>query len=204
MFGWTFRPTTSWYSRGGKKCFSLVLKDIVVLIAVHPNCQIVHQFTPSGPSHARSPRRYRQSFKLFFTGTGSPFPVHTGSRSRPRGPFRQSVPCRKSLIMNRLSYRLRLFVPAVNPPRAWPGPWGSATHVSLFGQHGLGSQLGTKEYSVERRLRQTLVGWITQVKAFWPNCLTEISGDGRVLIVRSYKECPADTAKRRSIFDNGP
>ncbi len=42
------------------------------------------------------------------------------------------------------------------------------THVSLFGQCGLASHLGSIEYSAKRRFRQILNDWIRKVKALWP------------------------------------
>jgi len=68
---------------------------------------------------------------------------------------------------------------------------GKPAYIPLFGPNGLDSQLGTKEYSAERRFRQTLLFWIRRVKALWPQCPTEISRNGQLLIVRSSKLCPA-------------
>jgi hypothetical protein len=69
--------------------------------------------------------------------------------------------------------------------------------IPLFGPNGLDFQLGTKEYSAERRFRQTLLSWIRRVKVLWPQCPTEISRDGLLLVVRSSKMCPAVGSVRK-------
>jgi hypothetical protein len=68
---------------------------------------------------------------------------------------------------------------------------GRAAQVPLFGGGGLTSQLGSTEYSARRRFRQTITDWTVKVKALWPKCPAEISPDGRYLVVRSSKFCPA-------------
>ncbi len=68
---------------------------------------------------------------------------------------------------------------------------GNPAYVPLFTPYGLGAQLGTTQYSVRRRFRQTIAGWIKKVKTFWPECPAEISKDGQLLVVRSSHKCPA-------------
>jgi hypothetical protein len=68
---------------------------------------------------------------------------------------------------------------------------GKPAYIPLFGPNGLDSQLGSKEYSAERRFRRTLLIWIRRVKVLWAQCPTEISRDGQFLVVRSSKMCPA-------------
>jgi hypothetical protein len=50
---------------------------------------------------------------------------------------------------------------------------------------------GTRAYSRKRRFRQTILAWLRQVKAFWPNCPATISADGHVLVVGSSRNSPA-------------
>src|SRR5690349_4959082 len=68
---------------------------------------------------------------------------------------------------------------------------GSPAYVPLFAPYGLSAQLGTTQYSVRKRFRQTIVAWIRKVKAFWPECPAEISKDDQLLIVRSSRQRPA-------------
>jgi len=68
---------------------------------------------------------------------------------------------------------------------------GRTVQVPLFGNCGLTSQLGSTEYSARRRFRQTITEWTVKVKALWPKCPAEISPDGRYLVVRSSRFCPA-------------
>jgi hypothetical protein len=68
---------------------------------------------------------------------------------------------------------------------------GSRACVPLFAPCGLGSQLGTTEYSAKKRFRQAISDWIVKVRALWPDCPAEISEDGTSLIVRSSRKCPA-------------
>ena len=63
--------------------------------------------------------------------------------------------------------------------------------ISLLRPNGHDFQLGTQEYSAERRFRQTLRSWIRRVKELGPRCPAEISRDGQLLVVRSSKMCPA-------------
>ena len=68
---------------------------------------------------------------------------------------------------------------------------GNAACVPLFAPCGLSCQLGTTEYSAKKRFRQAISDWILKVKALWPECPAEISEDGRSLLVRSSRKCPA-------------
>jgi hypothetical protein len=68
---------------------------------------------------------------------------------------------------------------------------GQAVFVPLTGPIGLAQQLGTRAYSRKRRFRQTILAWLRQVKAFWPNCPATISADGHVLVVGSSRNSPA-------------
>ena len=68
---------------------------------------------------------------------------------------------------------------------------GHSLYIPLTGLMSLAQQLGTKEYSRNRRFRQKILAWLRQVKAFWPTCPARISTDGRFLIVDSSKKSPA-------------
>ncbi len=68
---------------------------------------------------------------------------------------------------------------------------GTPSRIPLFADCGLKDQLGTKDYSAEKRFRQTIVEWIRKVKALWPECPAAISEDGQSLIVTSARKCPA-------------
>lgn len=67
---------------------------------------------------------------------------------------------------------------------------GSSAFVPLCTASGLSCQLGTREYPA-RRFRQLIGQWLRKVKALWPECPAEISHDGKCLIVKSSRACPA-------------
>ena len=56
-------------------------------------------------------------------------------------------------------------------------------HIPLFGELGLVNQLGTAEYSRERRFRQRLEKWLQSIRAVWPECPAHISPNGASLII---------------------
>jgi hypothetical protein len=74
--------------------------------------------------------------------------------------------------------------------RANPCPERPAC-VPLTGPAGLPQQLGTREYSRDRRFRGKLVSWLRQIRAFWPECPAAISPCGRSLVIESSKGSPA-------------
>jgi hypothetical protein len=41
------------------------------------------------------------------------------------------------------------------------------------------------------------LSWIRRVKVLWPQCPTEISRDGQLLVVRSSKRCPGVGSVRK-------
>jgi len=55
--------------------------------------------------------------------------------------------------------------------------------VPLFGEFGLVSQLGSVEYARPRKFREKLDGWLTVIRAMWPECPASIDRDGTGLIV---------------------
>jgi hypothetical protein len=55
--------------------------------------------------------------------------------------------------------------------------------VSLFGDFGLVSQLGSTEYSRPRKFREKLEGWLNLIRAMWPECPAVVADDGMGLIV---------------------
>ena len=68
---------------------------------------------------------------------------------------------------------------------------GREARVPLTGPGGLSRQLGTREYTRERRFRGRIQVWLKQVKAFWPACPAEISNCNRFLLVHSARSSPA-------------
>jgi hypothetical protein len=50
--------------------------------------------------------------------------------------------------------------------------------VSIFGEFGLASQLGSVEYARPRKFRERLDRWLDLVRALWPACPATISSDG--------------------------
>lgn len=68
---------------------------------------------------------------------------------------------------------------------------GREVRVPLTGPGGLSMQLGTREYSRERRFRDKIFIWLEQVKAFWPACPAQVSNSRRFLVVRSSRCSPA-------------
>jgi hypothetical protein len=50
--------------------------------------------------------------------------------------------------------------------------------IPLFGSFGLVNQLGSIEYSRERRFRQKLEKWLHSIRAAWPECPAVITADG--------------------------
>lgn len=52
------------------------------------------------------------------------------------------------------------------------------TRVPIFGANGLGHQLGTTEYSVDRMFKHKITQWLRHVKLLWPECPAQVSQDG--------------------------
>lgn len=55
--------------------------------------------------------------------------------------------------------------------------------VSLFGDFGLVSQLGSIEYARPRKFREKLEGWLDLIRTMWPECPAVIDKDGLGLLV---------------------
>jgi len=68
---------------------------------------------------------------------------------------------------------------------------GRPARVPILGANGLWCQLGTAEYSVDRLFRHKIRHWLAHVKILWPECLADISEDGRFLVVRSARRAAA-------------
>jgi hypothetical protein len=68
---------------------------------------------------------------------------------------------------------------------------GTAARIPLFADNGLKNQLGSKEYSTDKRFRQRILQWIGRIKLLWPECPAAITEDGRSLVVRSSRSFPA-------------
>jgi len=73
---------------------------------------------------------------------------------------------------------------------------GVQARIAIVGNGGLNQQLGSKEYSLDRRFRHTVVTWLRKVKAFWPECPATISDDRRLLIISSSRNSPAIQSAR--------
>ena len=69
--------------------------------------------------------------------------------------------------------------------------------IPMVAPGGLNEQLGTTEYSLDRRFCHTIVGWLKRVKAFWPECPAVVTDDRRFLIVNSSRRSPAIRPARR-------
>ncbi|MGH9444972.1 MAG: replication protein RepA [Terriglobia bacterium] len=63
-------------------------------------------------------------------------------------------------------------------------------HVPLFSDSGLKAQLGTRDYTTEKRFTQTVISWIRRIKVLWPECPAEVSADGCRLVVRPCRASP--------------
>ena len=68
---------------------------------------------------------------------------------------------------------------------------GQPARIPIFGANGLGHQLGTTEYSVDRTFRHKISQWLKHVKLLWPECPVQVSQDGRFLIVQSSRKSAA-------------
>ena len=55
--------------------------------------------------------------------------------------------------------------------------------VSLFGEYGLVSQLGSVDYARPRKFREKLQIWLEVIKTMWPECPAQIGGDGLSLVL---------------------
>jgi hypothetical protein len=56
--------------------------------------------------------------------------------------------------------------------------------VSIFGDFGLASQLGSSDYARPRKFRERLERWLDLVRSLWPQCPARISGDGDYLLLQ--------------------
>lgn len=68
---------------------------------------------------------------------------------------------------------------------------GGITRIPLFGAQGLQAQLGTVDYSRNKRFRQTLRRWLKRINLLWPDCPVDLSPDLQSLIVHSSMLRPA-------------
>jgi len=75
--------------------------------------------------------------------------------------------------------------------RSWSLAAGQQSRVPLFGNSGLGLQLGSIEYGRQRDFRNKLNKWLREVKAWWPECPVLPSLDGRFLVISSARSSPA-------------
>jgi hypothetical protein len=75
--------------------------------------------------------------------------------------------------------------------RSWSLQAAQSAHVPLFGQGGLGNQLGSMEYARDRRFREKLVQWLREIRVWWPECPARVSPDRRFLLIASARLSPA-------------
>jgi len=68
---------------------------------------------------------------------------------------------------------------------------GAPARVPLFSNSGLRNQLGTRDYTADKRFRQTVVSWINRIKVLWPDCPAHLSCDGCFLVVNYSGKSPA-------------
>lgn len=55
--------------------------------------------------------------------------------------------------------------------------------IPIFGPFGLASQIGSVEYTRERRFVAMLRGWLKTIHAIWPECPVKISSDRKYLLI---------------------
>ena len=55
--------------------------------------------------------------------------------------------------------------------------------IPIFGPFGLASQIGSVEYSRERRFVAMLQSWLQIIRGMWPECPARISSDRRYLVL---------------------
>jgi hypothetical protein len=55
--------------------------------------------------------------------------------------------------------------------------------VPIFGPLGLIRQIGSVEYSCDRRFRAKLEQWLRTIRLVWPECPARVAADGRYLVV---------------------
>ena len=70
--------------------------------------------------------------------------------------------------------------------------------VPLFGDYGLASQLGSRDYARTRKFREKLEGWLKLVRAMWPDCPARISRDRRYLELAQANAVASRPATRLS------
>jgi hypothetical protein len=68
---------------------------------------------------------------------------------------------------------------------------GQPARIPIFGANGLGHQVGTTEYSVDRTFKHKITQWLKHVKLLWPECPAQISQDGRFVVVQSSRRSAA-------------
>ncbi len=83
--------------------------------------------------------------------------------------------------------------------RSWTVKAGSV-HVPVFGAGGLNEQLGTRDYSLDRRFRHTIRLWLDRVKLFWPECPATLTGNRQFLVIHSARQSPAVRAGQKGTF----
>lgn len=68
---------------------------------------------------------------------------------------------------------------------------GVPIRVPLFSNSGLRNQLGTRDYTADKRFRQVIAAWIDKIKVLWPGCPARLSCDGCFLVVGYSGKSPA-------------
>jgi Plasmid encoded RepA protein len=78
---------------------------------------------------------------------------------------------------------------------------GQAARIPILGPTGLGNQLGSVQYSVDRLFRHKILHWLRHVRLLWPQCPAKVSQDGCFLVVHSSRQSAAlhsaESNKRR-------
>jgi len=59
--------------------------------------------------------------------------------------------------------------------------------IPMFGPFGLANQIGSVEYSRERRFVAMLKSWLKTIYVMWPECPAKISSDGRYLLLSNAR-----------------
>ena len=47
--------------------------------------------------------------------------------------------------------------------------------IPIFGPFGVAAQIGTADYTRQRRLRQRIEQWLDTIRAMWPECPFELA-----------------------------
>jgi hypothetical protein len=67
--------------------------------------------------------------------------------------------------------------------RTWTAK-GRRVTIPVLGTGGLNEQLGSQDYTLDRRFRHTVHSWLNQVLLFWPECPAILTSNREFLVIR--------------------